>query len=127
MSKAVEITVSLTDSRTNPPKLTLKDSEGNSSKGDDITSSVDPGVTVTWIPDYSSGISELTGITKNTKITKDNYTLLDGNPVPKDGNYVGTIVTKSPGKGKKEYYCIGFKIDGDDTPYSDDPKLQMRN
>lgn len=126
MSKAVEITVSLADSTTNPPKIKLRDSEGHVSKGDDITSSVDPGATVTWIPDYSSGISELTGITKNTKITKDNYDLLDGIPTSVDGKYVGSIVTKSPGKDKKEYYCIGFKIDGDDTPYSDDPKLQIK-
>jgi hypothetical protein len=125
MSKAVEITVILEDSRTNPPKLKLKDSEGHVSKGGDMTTNVDPGATVTWIPDYSSGISELTGITKNTKVTKDNYNLLDGDIKPDGGKLVGTIVTKSPGKDKKEYYTIGFKIDGDKTPYSDDPKLKI--
>ena len=126
MSKAVEITVILADSRSNPPKIKLRDSEGHSSKGDDLTTNVDPGATVTWIPDYSSGISELTGITKNAKITKDNYNLLNDDIKPEGGKLVGTIVTKSPGKGKKEYYTIGFKIDGDNSPYTDDPKLQIK-
>ena len=85
MSKAVEITVILADSRSNPPKIKLRDSEGHSSKGDDLTTNVDPGATVTWIPDYSSGISELTGITKNAKITKDNYNLLNDDIKPEGG------------------------------------------
>lgn len=127
MSKAVIITVCLADSRTNPPKILLKDSEDNKSEAKNFTSGVDSGATVTWIPDHSSGIKELTGINKNTKITKDNFDLLTGKPALKDGNYVGTIVANSPGKDKHEYYTIGYKIFGDDTPYTDDPKIKMLN
>jgi hypothetical protein len=128
MSTAVEITVSLKDSRTNPPKLKLKDSEGGTRNDDKLTSEVDAGATVTWIPDLSSGISQLTSVTKNTKVTKKNYNLLNGDAVEQsNGNFVGTIVTPSPGKGKGENYTIGFKIDGDDNTYYSDPQLKMKN
>lgn len=127
MSKAVEITVSLKDSRSNPPTLKLKDSEGDSSKGDDLTSGVYPDATVTWIPDYSSGISQLVSITKNPKIVKGNDDLMQSEGIGQaNGNYAVNIVKTSPGKGKTEYYLIGFKIDGDDNTYYSDPKLIMK-
>lgn len=128
MSTAVEITVSLKDSKTNPPSLKLKDSVGDTRNDDKLTTGVDAGAIVTWIPDYTSGISQLTSITKNTKITKNNYDLLVGKGIGQsNGNIVGTIVTESPGKGKIENYLIGFKIDGDDNTYYSDPKLSINN
>lgn len=128
MSKAIIITVSLKDSRSNPPKIKLTDSANNpNGKDDNITTNVDLNDIITWVPNKESGISALMGVFKNTKVIKDNYNLLDGNPIPDaEGNYVGSIVSKSPGKGKKEQYNISFTIDGDSTTYTDDPKLKIQ-
>lgn len=125
MSNAVSITVSLKDSTKNPPKVKIKDSEGNDPGNEDITTKVDAGATVTWIPDLASGITSLTGIRK--KKDKGGDDLLDGVPTTSNGNLVGKIVSPSPGKDKKEKYEIGFKIDGDSNEYWTDPVLQMRN
>jgi len=121
---AITVTVILKDSTSNPPKIKLKDSEGHDPGNDDITTSVDAGDTVTWIPDLASGISSLQGIRK--KVVANNNNLL-ASVTEDNGNYSGTIVSPSPGKNKKEQYEIGFKIAGDTNTYWDDPKLKMKN
>ncbi|WP_053991116.1 hypothetical protein [Mangrovimonas sp. TPBH4] len=125
MSNAIIITVSLKNSSSNPPKLKLKDSLGDDPGNDNLTTEVSTGDTITWVPDYSSGINSLTGITKKPD---SDYDLLNGDP-SKDasGNYVGSVVSISPKKGAVETYSIGFTIDGDGATYSDDPKLKINN
>lgn len=124
MSTAVTITVSLKDSTPKKPKLKLRDSEGNDPGDENLTTEVDPSATVTWVPDTASGINSLTGIRKKSKDAGED--LLAAPPVKEGNNYVGTIVANSPGKGKKEKYEIGFKIDGDSVEYWSDPVLQMK-
>ena len=124
MSNAITVTVILKNSTSNPPKIKLKDSEGHDPGNDDITTTVDAGDTVTWIPDIASGIASLAGIRK--KNVSGNNDLLAGNASPSGANYVGTIKSPSPGKNKVEKYEIGFKITGSDQTHWDDPKLKMK-
>ncbi|OMP30756.1 hypothetical protein [Mangrovimonas sp. DI 80] len=125
MSNAIIITVSLKNSNSNPPKLKLKDSLGDDPGNDNLTTEVSTGDIITWVPDYSSGISSLTGITKKPD---SDYDLLNQDPLKdSSGNYVGSVVSTSPKKGAIETYSIGFTIDGDSASYSDDPKLKINN
>ncbi len=121
MSKAVIITVSLKDSQSNPPKLKLKDSEGGSSQNGDLNTEVQAGATVTWVPDISSGIAALKGVTKK----QDECDLLKNDPKADGANYVGHV-KDDPGKCKQENYRIEFTIDGDPEIYKDDPKLSIK-
>lgn len=130
MSTAVIITVGLKDSKSNPPKLKLKDSEGDSRDDDNLTTDVDPSATITWVPDLTTGISQLTSVAKNTSVTKNNYDILTGDAVGQDnGNFVGQVVppSQSPGRNKTEQYLIGFQIDGDPNTYYSDPTLKINN
>ena len=133
MSKAVIIKVSLWDSRTNPPKIKLWDSEGDSTKNGDMTTLVEPGAVVTWTADKASGIAEVTRITQTLKpFEENNYVDLIDWSLGKDGkdangNVFATIVSPSLGKGREMEYTIYFKIDGDNTEYSHDPKLKMKS
>lgn len=107
------------------PELKLRDSEGHNPGNDDITTDVDAGATVIWELDTNSGLSGICGITKKSE--SGNNDLLTANPTSTEGKYQGTIVTPSPGKGKKEKYKICFTIPNDTTQYWDDPKLNMKN
>ena len=121
MSDAVTITVSLKDSSSNPPKLKLRDSLGDDPGDDNLNTEVKKGATVTWVPDISSGISALKGVTKK----QNECDLLEADPSPSGNNYVGTVKS-DPGDCKKESYLISFTIDGDSSTYSDDPKLSLK-
>lgn len=133
MSKAVIIKVSLVDSRTNPPKIKLVDSEGDSTDRGYMTSMVEPGAVVTWTADKASGIAEVTRITQTVKPFQhtDYVNLIDWSEGKDgkndDGDVFATIISPSVGKGKEMEYTIYYKIDGDDTEYSHDPKLKMKN
>lgn len=123
MSNAVIITVSLKNSNSNPPKLKLKDSKGNNPKNENLTTDVYPGNVITWIPNESSGVSELTDI----KLKSNNGVNLLEHTVTQIGNKLqGKVIGEplAPGKDRMVYQ-IGFKIYGDDNEYWSDPVLQM--
>ncbi|MGA8852867.1 MAG: hypothetical protein WB492_01685 [Christiangramia sp.] len=130
MSNSIIITVSLKKSNSNPPKLKLKDSTDNlagyeSAINGDLTTEVEPNNNIIWIPNTISGISELTNI--EAKDPKTGLDLLKDKKVRKIENRLeGTIVSNSPGKGKKMPYKIGFKIYRDEEEYWSDPVLQMK-
>ena len=74
-----------------------------------------------WKLDTDSGLEGIIGIKKK----KDTHDLLTGKPQESNGVWTATVVSVSPGKGKKEKYKIGYKIPKDDKKHWDDPKLQM--
>ncbi|MCH4823102.1 hypothetical protein ML462_07930 [Gramella lutea] len=123
-SNAIIITVSLKNSNSNPPKLKLKDSKGKNPKNENLTTDVFPGNVITWIPNDSSGVSELTDIKLKNK---DGTNLLEGS-ISRLGNKLqGKVIGEPltpPGKDRMVYQ-IGFKIYGDDNEYWSDPVLQM--
>ena len=124
MSNSIIITVSLKKSNTNPPKLKLKDSKGNKPGNEDLETYVDPGNVITWIPNRSSGISQLTDIQLKNKEYGTN--LLAGPVEEIDGILQGHVIEAPLDKVRfKMVYKIGFKIYGDDTEYWCDPVLQM--
>ncbi|QYA26467.1 hypothetical protein G3I01_13475 [Gramella sp. MT6] len=126
MSTAVIITVSLKNSDSNPPKLKLKDSVGDS--GDNqMNTNVELGANVTWVPDLTSGIQSIEIVEKTGETS-----IFSSSPHSTgNGNYEGTIVSQKPTKGGKtidsEDYSIIFTIDGDSETYTDDPKLSIKN
>lgn len=124
MSNAIIITVSLKKSNSNPPKLKLKDSKGNKPGSEDLVTDVYPGNVITWIPNRSSGISQLTDIQLKNK---DYGTDLLAGPVEEiDGMLQGHVISAPLDKGYfRMVYKIGFKIYGDNTEYWSDPVLQM--
>ena len=125
MSTAVIITVSLQNSNDNPPKLKLKDSEGDSGENN-LNTEVDLGANVTWVPDLASGIQSI------EIVPKDGQTSIfsSGPGNQGNGNYVATIVEEEPvvngKKVKDEEYSINYYIDGDSNQYTDDPKLSIK-
>ncbi len=121
MSNAVSITVSLKDSSSNPPKLKLKDSEGDHSNDGQLTTKVKKGANITWIPDETSGISSIEIVKKSGECD-----LLSSSPTPNGNKYIGQVKA-DPGTCKSEKYSINFKIDGDDSTYTDDPKLDLKH
>lgn len=126
MSSAVIITIGLKNSNSNPPKLKLKDSVGDSGDNE-MNTNVDLGANVTWVPDLASGIQSIEIVEKNGQTS-----IFSSAPhATGNGDYEGTIVTTKPKKDGKtidsEEYVINFKIDGDDTLYKDDPKLSIKN
>lgn len=131
MSTSVIIKVSLWDSRTNPPKIKLVDSEGDHTDNGDMTSGVEPGAVVTWTADKASGIAAVTRILPTTNQSNNNnyVNLINWNACGRNanGDVYATILSPSVGKGKMEEYTIYFMIDGDPTEYSHDPKLKMNN
>lgn len=110
-------------------QLKLRDNQGNDPGNNKLTTVVDPDDTVKWVLDSNSGLSEITGI-KESDNSKPQYkgsqNLLQDTPQKKNGEWEATVVSQSPGKRKFENYMIGFKIEGDNKEYWDDPKLQMR-
>ncbi|WP_053977825.1 hypothetical protein [Mangrovimonas xylaniphaga] len=121
MSNAVIITVSLKNSQSSTPKLKLKDSEEDSGDND-LTTDVSPGANVTWVPDFSSGISSIS-ITKKPDSPSDFLTNMQ---TFANGNVQATVASNAT-NGSEETYSIGFTIDGDSASYSDDPKLKINN
>lgn len=107
----------------NSNKIKLRDSEGHNPGDDDLTTFVDTGDTVTWKLDTNSGLSEISKVEKKS----DTHQLLTGKPQGNNGIWTGTVVSSSPGIGKKEKYKIYYKIAGDDKKRHDDPILQMNN
>ena len=125
MSTAVIITISLKNSKKDPPQLKLKDSVGDSGENE-MNTNVGLGANVTWVPDLSSGMESIE-IVEKTGATS----IFSSPPHPtNNGKYEGTIVSEKPTKGGKtidsEEYIINFTIDGDSKTYTDDPKLSIK-
>ena len=119
------ITVSLKNSNTDPPKLKLKDSVGDSGENN-LNTEVDLSANVTWVPDLPSGIQSIEIVPK-----PEQTSIFSVDPHDEgNGNYVATIVDKVPEKDGKEIksedYTINFYIDGDSNKYCDDPKLSIK-
>lgn len=111
--------------------LRLRDSEGHNPGNDQLTTTVDVNDSVSWEvdPDPPSGanaISSIENVYKKVNNDPNNYSLLTANPTNNgSGVWQGTVVSTSPGRGKKESYNIDYKITAGGTTYTDDPKLQM--
>jgi len=128
MSSAVIITVSLKDSSSDPPKLKLKDSIGDSGDNN-LNTDVSLGANITWVPDLASGIQSIDIVPNNGQTS-----IFESGPTGDGtGKFVATIKETEPidpvtnKKVKSENYTIKFLIDGDDTEYPHDPKLTIKN
>lgn len=114
----------------NSYQLKLRDSEGHNPGNDDLTTTVDPGDTVTWELDPNeNGLTSINAVNKtvpgDASYDSNSVDLLVSGTSSTNGVYTGTVVSPSPGNGKYEKYKIGFMVPGDSTIYYDDPKLQM--
>lgn len=114
----------------NSYQLKLRDSEGHNPGNDDLTTTVDPGDTVTWMLDPNeNGLTSINAVNKtvpgDASYDANSVDLLVSGTSSTNGVYTGTVVSPSPGNGKYEKYKIGFMVPGDSTVYYDDPKLQM--
>ena len=114
----------------NSYQLKLRDSEGHNPGNDNLTTTVNPGDTVTWMLDPNgSGLTSLNAVNKtvpgDSSYDANSIDLLVSGTTSSNGVYTGTVVSPSPGNGKYEKYKIGFMVPNDTTIYFDDPKLQM--
>ncbi len=111
-------------------QLKLRDSEGHNPGNDDLTTTVVPGDTVTWMLDPNeNNLTSINAVNKTVpgdpSYDSNSIDLLVSGTSSTNGVYTGTVVTTSPGNGRYEKYKIGFMVPGDSTVYYDDPKLQM--
>ena len=105
----------------NSKNIKLRDSEGHNPGNDDLTTTVDPGDTVTWELDTNSGLGSIVSIAKKASSPNNLFSSITS----EDDIFFGTVVSVSPGKGQYETYAVQYTIPGDTTVYSDDPKIQM--
>ena len=115
-------------------KIRLKDNNGGNNDTIDIETGVDPNDTVRWQLAEESGLASLEGVyTNNKEEDKPHFgRILESNPTEmtfESGQkyFEGKVKSISPGKGKIQFYMIGFKVPGDDNTYWEDPKLHMNN
>lgn len=114
----------------NSYQLKLRDSEGHNPGNDDLTTTVNPGDTVTWMLDPNdNGLTSINAVNKTVpgdpSYDSNSVDLLVSGTSSTNGVYTGTVVSPSPGNAKYEKYKIGFMVPNDPTIYYDDPKLQM--
>lgn len=126
----VTVYVNYNGNGTSKHKLNLSDSQshqgvGNpgdppgSSNKDNITTDVESGDTITWQP--QGDVVDIVSITP-----KDDHVNFLNTPVHNnDGSITATVKSGFAG-GTMESYNINYKIKGDNTVYTDDPKMQMK-
>ncbi len=114
----------------NSTNLRLRDSDGNNGIND-ITTIVNVSDVVLWVVDPTppNGATTIYSIEKVYKKPGNdplNVSLLTADP-GYIGNDVwqGTVVSTSPGSGKRERYNIDYKRTATDSTQTDDPKIQM--
>lgn len=111
-------------------KLSLTDNEdhvggpnpgepGNSPNKDNIVTDVHSGDTITWQP--GAGVADVVSITPKA----GNVEFLENTVHNADGSVSATIKAGFAG-GSMEAYNINYKVPGNDTVFTDDPKLKMK-
>ena len=115
--------------KANSTRLRLRDSNGED-EVNDLTTVVNINENVKWVvdptpPQGARRIKSIDGVYIK-KMRPGNVKLLTAEPTRQsDGSWIATVVSTSPGRGRKYWYNIKFTRVGYTTPNRCDPKLQM--
>jgi len=104
-------------------KLSLSDSEGHVGSGtnkDDITTDVSSGDIIKWQIASGSTVSDIVTVSHKTGYVE----FLENITHNADGSVSATVKSGFAG-GTMEAYNISYKVTGDSTVHTDDPKLSM--